>query len=263
MKARSRAVSSSTSRSTTPTLRRISDAGRWLDEVGLASLFPRADLVLPSLWQALAGTLAVEWGVFDEATGKHVFTPQMDTVWRWKDELPARRLACAGKHLGRWICLVAPRLVPALRVLAAERRAALHPFQLEVADALRAAGPLTAPQLRALVGAEKKALDAAVYALQRALVLTSSGAVEHEQGWGAVALDLVERRFELEPAPSADEARRELARTLLQAAGEVSAADAAGALGLRQRETREALDELVERGEASRRSEGELLLWSA
>ncbi len=219
--------------------------------------------MLPSLWEAVAGTLEVEWGILDEATGKHVFTPPPSRCWRWKDELPARRLACVGKHLGRWSCLVAPRLLPAVHALAAERRAALDAFQLEVADAVRATGPLTAPQLRTLLGAEKKALDAALYALQRALVLTNSGVVEQQQGWGAVAVDVVERRFELGPAPAPAEARRMLAATLLAAAGEVSAADAAGALGMRQREARAALDELVERGEATTAEEDGIALWRA
>src|SRR4051812_41611399 len=126
MKARSRAASSSTSRSTTRTpLRRIDAAGRWVDRVGLAALLPVADVVLPSLWEAVAGTRGVDWAVRRE-DGKFEFTPEMSRCWTWKDELPARRLACVGKHLGRWQALVAPRLVPALWTVSAERRAVLE-----------------------------------------------------------------------------------------------------------------------------------------
>src|SRR4051812_46234538 len=155
MKARSRGASSSTSRSTTRTpLRRIDAAARWVDAVGLAALLPVSDVVLPSLWEAVSGTREVGWAV-ERDDGKLEFTAEMARCWAWKDELPARGLACVGKHLGRWQALVAPRLVPALWTAAAERRGALGSLELEVAEAVRSAGPSTGPQLREHVGADK------------------------------------------------------------------------------------------------------------
>src|SRR3954451_10670804 len=152
MKARSRAASSSTSRSTARTpLRRIDAAARWVDGVGLAALLPVSDVVLPSLWEAVSGRREVDWAVRRD-DGKLEFTPEMSRCWAWKDELPARGLACVGKHLGRWAALVAPRLVPALYVTAAERREALDAFQLEVGEAVRTGGPCTGPELRTLLG---------------------------------------------------------------------------------------------------------------
>src|SRR5437879_4539339 len=176
MKARSRGASSSTSRSSTSTPRlskqgRIGDAARWVDRVGIASLLPVSDVVLPSLWQAVSGSLEVDWAV-ERDDGKLEFTPEMSRCWAWKDELPARGLVCVGKHLGRWQALVSPRLVPALR--AATGNPELTPFQREVADAVGAQGPCTPAELRTLVGAEKKQVDSAVIVLQRALVLTNS-----------------------------------------------------------------------------------------
>jgi len=219
--------------------------------------------VLPSLWEAIAGSREVEWAIRDEETGKYVaFTPEMDTCWRWKDELPERGLACVGKHFGRWAAIVAPRLVPLVVAVAAERREQLTPFQREVADAVRAAGPVIGPELRRLLRAEKKEVDAAVVALQRALVLTASGLVEQEQGWGAVAVDLVERRWPLGQLPSAAAARRELARTVLHSADELSAADLGGALGWRVRVARDVLDELAHAGEARVRSEHGVALYA-
>jgi hypothetical protein len=257
MRDRSRAASSSTSRNTTRTLRRIDAAGRWVDGVGLAALLPVSDVVLPSLWEAVAGTRAVDWAV-ERDDGKLEFTPEMDRCWRWKDELAVRGLACVGKHLGRWQALVAPRLVPALWTAAAERREALGPFERELAAAVEQAGPSTGPQLRALLGAEKKAVDKAVVSLQRAVVLTNAGVVEQRQGWGAIAVDLVERRGELAHVPDAD---RELVRCVLASSGEVSAADVGGALGRRLKRSRDLLEELVEAGEASRRDENGLALY--
>jgi winged helix DNA-binding protein len=215
--------------------------------------------VLPSLWEVVAGTRDVEWGVQRE-DGRFEFTPEMGRCWRWKDELPERRLVCVGKHLGRWQALVAPRLVAALWSAAAERRAALGPFEREVADAVGQAGPSTAPQLRELLGADKKELDKAIVSLQRALVLTNACLVEQRQGWGAIALELVERRWTVEAVP---DAAAELVRSVLASSGEVSAADVGGALGWRLKPARTVLDELVEAREATRRDEDGLTLYSS
>lgn len=216
--------------------------------------------MLPSLWEAVAGRRELAWAVRADDGTFVSFTPDMDRCWRWKDELPTERLACVGKHLGRWSVLVAPRLVPVLHALAAARRESLGPFEHEVAAALEREGPATAPQLRAFLGAEKKPVEKALVALQRAFVLTSAGLVEQRQGWGAVAFDLVARRFSCGEAADA-EAEAEAVRAVLACAGEVSAADVAGALGQRTRPCRETLERLVEEGTATRRLEDGLALY--
>lgn len=224
--------------------------------------------MLPSLWEAVSGSLAVEWGV-QRPDGAFEFTLEMARCWAWKDELPEQGLAAVGKHFGRWAALVAPRLLPPLYALTGRpgrpedfREAALTPLQHEVAEAVLADGPRTAPELRGLLGAEKRALDTAVVGLQRALVLTNARLVEQRQGWGAIAVDLLARRWPLDDLPDADAARRTVVGTVLARAGEISAADLGGALGWRARPAREALDELVERGEAALRDDGGLLLYS-
>jgi hypothetical protein len=243
MKARSRAASSSTSRSTTRTqLRSSNAAAKWLDAVGIAALIPGAETVLPSLWEAVAGTREVTWGE-RRADGTHAFTPSMARCWQWKDELPSKRLALVGKHFGPRASLVAPRLVPHVVAAAAERRSALTEFDLHVAEAVREHGASTVPQLRALCGAEKKHVDR----LQRALVLTNSHLVAQPTGWDAIAVDLVERLYDPPPVDDPDPV---LARVVVAASGELSAADVAGALGWRIRRAREALQGLDERVEA-------------
>ena len=223
----------------------------------MGSLLPGADLVLPSLWEAVAGTRDVEWGIECD-DGKFTFTPEMARCWRWKDELPERRLALVGKHFGRWAAVIAPRLAGAAHAAAADRRESLSALQRELVDAVRQHGPCTGPELRELVGAEKKAVDTAVVGLQRAFVLTNARLVEQRQGWGAIAVDLVERLWEL---PTVAEPELDLARAVLASSGEISAADLGGALGWRVRPAREALDELVERGEAAHRTGGEVQLY--
>jgi hypothetical protein len=272
MKARSRAASSSTRASSTSTprpIRSLRGAAAWVDRVGIAALLPGADLVLPSLWEATSGSREVDWATVDD-TGRNVFTPEMARCWAWKDELPERRLACAGKHFGRWSVLIAPRLLAPLYALTGRkghpedfREAAFTPSQLEVAEAVLAAGPSTGPELRALIGADKKQVDAAVVHLQRALVLTNAGVVEQRQGWGAVAVDVLARRWELSQLPEEDDARRVLAATVLAPAGELSAADLGGALGWRLKRSRETLAELVALGRAERRELEGLSLWHA
>ena len=232
-------------------MKTVRSAAKWLDGVGVAALLPGADLVLPSLWEASTGTRAVEWGV-QRDDGKFEFTPEMARGWQWKDELPAKRLALAGKHFGRWAALVAPRLIPHAWTAAADRRETLTGLHVDIADAVREHGALTMPQLRTLVpGAEKKHVEV----LQRAFVLTNSHLVEQSQGWAAIAVDLVDRLWDVHEVPDAE---LELARAVLASSGELSAADLGGALGWRVKRSRENLEQLDVRV----RTEDDLRLYS-
>ena len=224
--------------------------------------------MLPSLWEAISGSREVDWATVDE-TGRHVFTPEMAKCWAWKDELPARDFACVGKHLGRWSALLAPRCLAPMYALTGRsghpedfREGDFTTLQLEVAEAALTEGPSTGPELRALVGAEKKQVDAAVVVLQRALVLTNAGVVEQKQGWNAIAVDVLARRWDVSKRPPEDEARLVLAATVLASSTDLSAADLGGALGWRLKRSRETLDRLVETGTAERREVQGLVLWN-
>jgi len=241
----------------------------WIDRVGIAALLPGSDLALPSLWEAISGSREVDWATVDDS-GRHVFTPEMAKCWAWKDELPERDLACVGKHLGRWSALVAPRLLAPLYALTGRsgraedfREGEFTPLQLDVAEAALAEGPATGPELRAHVGADKKQVDAAVVVLQRNLVLTNAGVVEQKQGWNAIAVDLLARRWDVSTRPAEDEARCLLAAAVLASSQDVSAADLGGALGWRLKRSRETLDRLVELRMAERREVQGLPLWNA
>ena len=215
-----------------------------MDKVGLALLFPKTDVVLPSLWEQVNGDTGRNWAVRD-AEGQFVeWTAEMGFLWGAKDELPARGLVCVGKHLARVATCVAPRLVPTLA-------AAGEPYEpggleAELVDAITREGPLTGPALRELTGAAKKDVDKAVIALHRRLVLTNSHLVEQDGPWGAVAHDLLARKWKVpKRLPSPQEARRELARVFLVSAGEVTAADL-GPLGWRRKEAAAVLDEIAD-----------------
>jgi hypothetical protein len=226
-------------------VRTLTQAARFVDRVGLALLFPKADVVLPSLWEQVNGSPATNWAVRDPDGTFVAWTDEMGFLWRAKDELAGRGLVCVGKHVARVATCVAPRLVPTL-VAAAE------PYEPEgverdVVEAIRELGPSTGPALRDATGHGKKAVDKAIAALHRRLVLTNAHLVEQDGPWGALAHDLLGRKWKLpKRLPARDTARRELALVFLASAGEVTAADVAGPLGWHRGEAAALLDEVAE-----------------
>jgi Winged helix DNA-binding domain len=235
-------------------IRTLAAAAGWIDDVGLALLFPKADLVLPSLWEQVNGSPESNWSIRD-ADGKFVsWSEPMGFLWPAKDELPAQGLACVGKHLARSVACVAPRLVPVL-VAANGERAEGEP----VADAVREHGPLTGPQLREVTGLPKKEVDRAVASLHHRLVLTSSHLVENDGPWGALAHELLARKWALPPhLPPREDARRELAELVLGRAGELTAADLGGVFSWRRKEA----DAILEQVGVGRDDEAGFRIWT-
>jgi DNA glycosylase AlkZ-like len=225
-------------------IRTLTQAAKWVDRVGLALVFPKDDVVLPSLWEQVNGDPTPNWAVRDADGGFVEWTKEMGFLWGAKDDLPAQGLACVGKHVARVATCVAPRLVPTL-VAAADP---YEPQELEadVVAAITSEGPLTGPELRDALGAAKKDVDKTIAALHRRLVLTNSHLVEQEGPWGALAHDLLRRKWKVpKRLPARDAARRDLALLFLDAAGELTAADLAP-LGWRRKEAAAVLDEVAE-----------------
>jgi hypothetical protein len=225
-------------------IRTLDAAAAWIDEVGLALVFPKADVVLLSLWEQVNGSPEQNWAVRDtEGTFLH-WSDELAFLWGAKDDLPQQGLACVGKHVARVATCVAPRLV---HVLAA----AVEPVdpsedERAVLDAIRSEGPLTGPQLRRLTALQKRELDKAIAGLHRRLVLTNAYLVEGDGVWGALAHDLVSRKWRLpERLPDRTEARLTLARLMLEQANELTAADLGGPFGWRRRVAADLLDEIA------------------
>lgn len=228
--------------------------------------------MLPSLWEAVAGETEVDWAVRDEAGAFVSFTPEMEKVWTWKDELPRRRLACIGLHVVRTTGLVAPRLVPSLYALTGRsgkpedfRDEELEPLQREVAEAALELGrPTSRRELRLLVARQKREVDAAVNVLQRKLILTNAGRDDDGPGWASTLHDLFTRRWraKLRRVPPREKALRALAEPIVRAAGDVSAADLAAALRLRRREAAAVLEELEAAGRLERGEEAGIAVWA-
>ena len=249
----------------------VDEAAAWLGEVGIALLFPKPDYVLPSLWEAVAGRTDVDWAVRDEDRRYVSFTPEMEKVWTWKDELPRRRLACIGLHVVRTTGLVAPALVAAVYALTGRsgepedfRDAELEPLEHELAEtALELGRPTTRRELRLLVNREKREVDKAVNVLQRKLVFTNAGRDEEGSGWSSTLHDLFARRWRtrLRHLPDRDAALRALAHRIAAAAGDVSAADLAAVLRVRRPEATELLEALEADGSLERRDEAGIAVW--
>jgi hypothetical protein len=210
----------------------VPQAAKWIDKVGLALLFPKADIVLPSLWEQVSGLQTTDWD-----------TEEMNFFWWAKDELPARELTCVGKHLARHVACIAPRLLPTLVAANGEPAEDGDP----VVDAIRSVGPMTGAELRSATGLAKKEIDRRVASLHHRLVLTNSHLVHEGSTWGTLAHDLVARKWKTpKRLPARDAARRELAALVLEHAGELTAADLGGALGWRRKEAATVLDEIAE-----------------
>jgi DNA glycosylase AlkZ-like len=217
--------------------------------------------VLPSLWEAVTGKPVVD----------RDFAPDVALVWGWKDELPARKLVCAGKHLGGRGSFVSLGLLPVLYALTGRsgqaadfREEELSAVERDVAEALLESGPVSSAELPSFAGHERKRVSAAAVRLQRRLVITSAGRQEHDQGWPSVVFDILPRRYgdSLAALPDPDDARATLAGTILRAAGEVSAADVAAVIGGTRKQAAAALERLADNGQARQRDAGEYLLWT-
>lgn len=213
-------------------IRTLKQAAAWIDRAGLSLLFPKADVILPSLWEQVSGLQEADWNA-----------EEINFLWWAKDELPRQGLACAGKHLARSAACVAPRLVPTLVAANAEAADEDDP----VVAALHDLGPLTGPQLREVTGLGKREVDRRVTSLHHRLVVTNAFLVEEGSTWGSLAHDLLARKWKLpKRLPAREDARRELAGIVLDGAGEATAADLAGALGWRRKEAAAVLEQVGE-----------------
>jgi Winged helix DNA-binding domain len=218
--------------------------------------------VLPSLWEEVAGTPEITWSSRDDEGRFLDFSPEFGRVWRWKDELPERRLVCVGKHVRGRSALVSLRVLPTL-VAARGEPEEPSPLEQAIVDFLADHGPCSTADLPGLVGRERKPVAAAVDRLQRRLILTTAGAQERPQGWPAVVVDLLARRYgeQLQRLPEPEAARSELAELVVRSAGEVSAADVAAVVGCTRKQAGASLDRLADDGLVRRREEEGFVLY--
>ncbi len=203
-------------------VRTMTEAGRWLDRVGFAMLFPVRGVRLPSLWEAMGR----------RPTSGPTWDDDMARLWGWKDQLPRRRRAWYGKLFRGKGTLIALRLLPCFCA------AAGTPWDLEAAEALYSRGLLSAdarkiagllaregplPTLALRYGAGfagprgNARFKRAVEELQRRLLVTHFGTQEEEgAAWPSNVYELAPRAFpalaERAGNITAEEGRREIER---------------------------------------------------
>ncbi len=224
-------------------IRTLAAAAGWIDETGLALIFPKADVVLPSLWEQVNGSAERNWAVRDPEGGFVTWTEEMGFLWGAKDELPAQGLACVGKHLARVSACIAPRLVPTL--VAANGDAA---DDEPVVEAIREHGPAD----RAAAPRGDRAHEEGGRPRGR---LAAPPAGAHELASRRAGRPLGCARARADGAKVAG-ARRPAVRgrtrgaswpeLVLDQAGELTAADLGGALAWRRKEAAAILDEIAD-----------------
>jgi hypothetical protein len=218
----------------------IEQACAFVERVGFALLFPAPRLVLPSLWEAVAGE------------DREPFASGMDEfeslVWDWKDELPRQRLCWYGTYLHKRKSLLSPALLAALYPGAGtpddHREMELSREAHDLAEALRG-GPLTTAALREIVG-HRSRYDRAVAELYRSLLVTSGGVRAQRTGWPAGVVDLTCRLFRVGGSFDAGYAAAAFLATLRSA----SSRDLGGAFGWPVARARAELAALVTAGGA-------------
>jgi hypothetical protein len=218
----------------------IERAAAFVDDVGLALLFPTPRLLVPSLWEAVAGEDAEPF-----ATGMGANEAK---VWAWKDELPRRGLAWYGAFLGGRGSFLSPALVAALYPGRGEiddhESVPLSATAHEIAAAL-AGEPLPSAALRALIG-DRNRYQRAMVELQRQLLVTTAGVQENRSGWPSALFELTCHRFDVGAGPDHGLVAARFLDTMLEA----RAGDLARAVRWPTTQARARLDELVRAGRA-------------
>lgn len=159
-------------------------AERHIAKLGFALAYPVDDILLPSLFEAVAGPDAVAW---QDGMG-----PDESLVWELKDSLPAAGAAWSGKLLHRRASLVSPEL---LALLYEEDFSDLSGEARQIAAALEG-GALPTSALRELIG-NRSRYDRAMGELHRRLLVTSAGTAPQAAGWPVIMVELTSRVFDV------------------------------------------------------------------
>jgi hypothetical protein len=201
-------------------MKTIQECAQFLEEVGMATVLPGKRALFPCLlWQAQGHR-----GAFSGDD------PAFHNIWKWKDQLPARGLAWAGRLLDQQVLLIHVRLLPILLGYRGPLDAAelYEDGQLD-RNAWRlwevlsqSKKPMGRQELRDTLGLnDKKAastFDRACRDLERLLVLTRAGSARRANGWDSNAYALVDRHFATLKALPRFEAAPRLRDALQQAA---------------------------------------------
>jgi hypothetical protein len=177
-------------------MKTLTDCEKFIDRVGMATVLPGKSPFTCLLWEAQ--------GHRGSFTGEDV---AFQNIWNWKDELPAHKMAFAGRLLGEQVLLVHRRLLPAwLGLRGPVDVEFMYEDGLLQRNAFRlwqvlkeATKPLGRKELRRLLGLSDKtgasAFDKACKELESRLIVTRAGSASMASGWDSNAYTLVEKHF--------------------------------------------------------------------
>ena len=231
---------------------RIDRAARFIDDVGFALLFPKAGVELPSLWQATTDRTLSE--------GEGDWGPDMDRVWRWKDELPRRGLAWYGEFVRGRKSFLSPVLLAELypRVGRPDdfEEATLSHDAHRIARILLLDGPQSTAVLREALAVEgsrgAERFGRAVGELARVFVVTNFGTKDEGHSWPSAVLELTTRVFTIPKKRDVHACRLNAARTFLDTMLVAQPYHLGNAFHAGATAAREMFEELVALGEAER-----------
>jgi hypothetical protein len=220
-------------------------AAAFVDDVGFALLFPKANVALPSLWEAASDRemrdLGREWG------------PDAERIWGWKDELPQAGLAWYGRFLRGHPSFLSPSLLADLYPWSGRpedfEEAELSPTAHRIARMLLKSGALPTGAVREALDIEgrrgNERFTGALTELGRALVVTNYGVEDEGAGWPSATLELTARAFRLNRRRDPARGRLRAAETFLSTVLLAKPGELGAAFGWPAREARAALDRLV------------------
>jgi hypothetical protein len=213
----------------TPGQRRVLSlpaAVQYINARGFCLLFATKNVALPSLYHAVARAKPHEDWVWDQYSSM---------VWRWKDELPRRRLAYYGKYFRGRGTLISLEQLPNFLAM---REAAVAPGDFTrfyragrirddariIWQALEDHGPLATLELRNACRMDTKAgnkrFKRAILDLQCLLIAVHFGAEQETKSWASGRYELTYRAFpkqnEIARKISVAEAQRNIAGKLLE-----------------------------------------------
>lgn len=209
-----------------PRVLSLAAAVKYINACGFCLLFATRNVALPSLYHAVARRSPHEDWVWDKYSSM---------VWRWKDELPRRRLAYYGKYFRGRGTLISLEELPNFLAM---REAAVAPGDFArfyragrirddariIWQALEDHGPLATLELRNACRMDTKAgnkrFKRAILDLQCLLIAVHFGAEQETKSWASGRYELTHRAFpkqnEIARKISVAEAQRNIAGKLLE-----------------------------------------------